>query len=135
MFGITRSTERPAALREQIRRLEEDRDRLTDRNAELILECDKLDAQHQRRLDDIRHTLKMREEAMDLEYKSKEMDLKAEHADELAKVKDAYRDKLEEQLGKENEKLQAMYTEVLQRLPKVSVRQVDGQTHHTERVG
>lgn len=126
---------RKADLMRQIEALEAERDDLTDRNTDLV--NDLAQFKHQRKLeeDELKHTIRMREEALNMEHEKKVLQCERERDAAIAEVKDEYRDKLEARLQVEVTNMKDMYREILQRLPKVSVRQIDGKTEHTERTG
>ena len=73
----------------------------------------------------IAHKLKMREESVDAECARRVADAetKAEKKVivEVGKVKDTYRDKVENQLEKRGDELKGMFAEVLTRLPDISM--------------
>lgn len=75
--------------------------------------------------EEIAHKLKMREEqvAMDASKRIADAEQKAakERDEGIAKVKDKYRDKLENQLEKRGDEMKEMYSEILTRLPDVSL--------------
>ncbi len=75
--------------------------------------------------EDIKHMVKMREERLEIEFEKKNLERQQEKEAEIADVKDIYRDKLEVRLENEVVSIKEMYSEILQRLPTVSVRQVD----------
>ena len=79
------------------------------------------ESEYKRKIDDIEHTVKMREEALELDFKKKEMELNAKHSENIAEVKDKYRDKMESQLGQERDNIKEMYTQILQRLPNANM--------------
>ena len=68
----------------------------------------------------------MREEALNIEHEKRCLENDRKREEEVAKVKDEYRDKLEARLQTEVANIKEMYGEILQRLPKVTVRQFDG---------
>lgn len=75
--------------------------------------------------EDIKHMVRLREERLEVENEKKNLERDREKEKAIATVKDEYRDKMEARLQKEVENIKAMYSEILQRLPKVSVRQMD----------
>ncbi len=142
MFRLTRTGRRSAALVSQITALEATRDTLIDRNRMLEdqayaakIDLDRVKKNREIELDEIAHIGKMRDEASELDFKSRTMDIQRECDEKVADVKDEYRDKMEKQLGTERDNIKEMYVEVLGRLPKVSVRQLDANTKHTENDG
>jgi len=72
--------------------------------------------------EDIKHMVKMKEEALEIEFKKRGMDLEQAKEKAIAIVKDEYRDKMEIRLVKEGENIKEMYGEILKRLPDVNVR-------------
>lgn len=132
MFGFGNG-ERTAQMRKKIEGLETDRDKLVDRNAELSQQIRVKAHEHKLADEDIKHMVKMREEALELEFEKKALELQRKRDKEVADVKDDYRDKMEKQLGQERDNIKSMYESILERLPKVSVRQMDAKTDHTER--
>jgi len=110
-----------------------------DDNAELRAERNKLKREvetlekkvrgleHESKLadEDIKHMVRVREEQLALDYDRKVVELERKTQDEIAKAKDTYRDKLEVRLQAEVDNIKEMYGEILGRLPKVTVRQMD----------
>lgn len=68
---------------------------------------------------EIKHLVKIKDEKRDLEYQKREVEADGKRADEIAKVKDSYQNKVEKHLEKRNDELKEMYTEVLSIVPKV----------------
>lgn len=134
MFGFG-SGQRTEELRKKIERLESERDTLVDRNTGLRKDNVTAAHKHKLQLEDTKHLVKMREEALQLEFDKKALANEREKDTEVATVKDGYRDKMEKQLGAERDNIKSMYESILERLPKVSVRQMDGKTEHTEKTG
>jgi transposase-like protein len=112
-------------LEKRVLSLSDIRDQLLDSNAGLVSENKKLKQTKQMSEEMIAHKLKMREESVDAECAKRisEAETKAEKKiiTEVGKTKDEYRDKLENQLEKRGDELKSMYTEVLTRLPDVSM--------------
>lgn len=75
--------------------------------------------------EDIKHMIRLREERLEVEAEKKQLEREREKQDAIAAVKDQYRDKLEKRLQTEVDNIKAMYAQILERLPKVSVRQMD----------
>lgn len=100
----------------QIERLKKERRSLKDQIADL---------KHEKKIteEDIKHMVRIREERIEVENEKKNLERDREKEQEIAKVKDEYRDKLEERLHKEVENMKEMYTQILQRLPTVEVAQ------------
>ena len=82
-------------------------------------------ASNKRAEEDIKHMVRMRQESLTLEKKEYKVKLDGEKAQEIAKVKDDYRGNLEARLGGEVDRIQEMYSQILERLPTVTVRQRD----------
>lgn len=87
---------------------------------ELECELERLQARKKTEEQELKHMIKMKEEKMQLELDQKKYALQAEKDQEVAKVKDEYRDKLEARLIKETENIKGMYSEILERLPNVN---------------
>lgn len=130
MFGlnkrnVVRLDARVQMLEKRVLSLSDIRDQLLDSNAGLVSENKKLKQTKQMSEEMIAHKLKMREESVDAECAKRisEAETKAEKKiiTEVGKTKDEYRDKLENQLEKRGDELKSMYTEVLTRLPDVSM--------------
>lgn len=130
MFDFLKRTEK--ALQERLVILETRVTRLTDQayaleddNHTLTVENEKLSQKKQMDDEMIAHKIKMREEAMTLDSAKKisEAERKAAKGmDEgIAKTKDKYRDKLENQLEKRGNEMKEMYSEILTRLPDVTM--------------
>ena len=131
MFGFG-TGERGAQLRKKIKSLEADRDRLTDRNSELNAEL--RDQKHTHKLadEDVKHMIKMRAESLEVEFEKKKLTLQRESDKAVASAKDGCRDKMEAQLGAERDNIKSMYESILQRLPKMSVRQMGMRNERVE---
>lgn len=72
--------------------------------------------------EDIKHMVKMKEERLDIEFQKKVMELERKKQEEVAKVKDDYRDKLETNLVAQKDDIKDMYGEILERLPNINAR-------------
>lgn len=83
--------------------------------------------------EDIKHMVKMKEERLDLANEKKQQALEAEFATKnasaelekqqaIGSVKDEYRDKMEVNLVKQVDDMKDMYSEILKRLPDVTVK-------------
>lgn len=90
----------------------------------LELEIEKLKLQKKNEIEETKHLVKLRDEKRELEFKKKEMDVEAEKAIDIAKVKDDYRDKMEAQLKNETDAIKTMYAQILERLPNYNVKHV-----------
>ena len=75
--------------------------------------------------EDIKHMVRLREERIAVENEREALKRDREKETAIAKIKDDYRNKMEQRLQTEVERIKEMYSEILQRLPKVSVRQFD----------
>ena len=104
-----------AELQEEIKKLKKEKETLEGQLRKL---------KHEKKLEeeDIKHMVKMREERLELDFEKKVAANTKEKDDEIAKVKDQYRDKVEEQLEKRATEIREMYDQILKRLPDVSVR-------------
>jgi len=85
------------------------------------------DLKHEKKIteEDIKHMVRLKEEKMAVEAERKEVERDRKSASDIAEVKDTYRDKMETRLQTEVDNIKEMYGQILQRLPKVSVRQYD----------
>lgn len=89
---------------------------------ELTMEIDRLKARKETEELELKHMVKMKEEKMELESQKFKLKCESEKEKAIAKVKDEYRDKLEQRLIKETENIKEMYSEILQRLPNVNAK-------------
>ena len=128
MFNLQWHKRRENQLRAQIDILEErivelrgERERLFDENHNLKTENKTLKVKRQIDEEQIAHKIKMREEQVDLDYKKKLQAAEAKKQEDVAKVKDEYRDKLENELKKRGDELKEMYKQILERLPNVNM--------------
>ncbi len=103
----------------------QERSRLLDENDELKTDNKRLSKKRQIEQEEVAHKLKMREEQVDMDAEKRiaEAERKAakDRDDGIAKVKDKYRDKLENQLEKRGDEMKEMYKEILTRLPDVNL--------------
>ena len=72
--------------------------------------------------EDIKHMVKIHKERNAIELEKKTAELERAKHNEVAKVKDDYRDKMEVRLQTEVATIKEMYGEVLKRLPNVTAR-------------
>lgn len=72
--------------------------------------------------EDIKHMVKINKERNAIELEKKTAELERAKHNEVAQVKDDYRDKMETRLQSEVTNMKEMYGEVLKRLPNVSAR-------------
>ena len=94
---------------------------LREQSHALSLEVEKVKLEKKNEMEETKHLVKLRDEKREIEFKKKEMDLEAEKAKAIAKVKDTYRDKMEAQLKTETENIKVMYGQILERLPNIKV--------------
>lgn len=103
----------------------EQRQSLLEQNDELKVENKKLSQKKQMEDEMVAHKLKMREESVKLDADKRVSESERKSAkqkdDGIAKVKDEYRDKLENQLEKRGDEMKEMYSEILTRLPDVNL--------------
>jgi len=134
MFGMTEKhlKKRCAHLEGRVIDLMKVRDKLEDEVHTIGGEFKKLKLTKKIEEEEIAHKLKMREEEVDLKYEKRSHEIKkgsdesvaknlAECLEKVGAVKDEYRDKIEQNLDKRGDELRSMYTEILGRLPDVSV--------------
>ncbi len=100
-------------LPREVRRLEKEEARLT-KEIETLKHKKKIEEE------DIKHLVKLEKEKNGIEFQKKEMTLQKKHDDDVAKVKDEYRDKLEKHLQEETKNIKEMYGQILERLPNVT---------------
>jgi hypothetical protein len=100
--------------------------RLKEEVAELKIqkkqETEELKLAHKTAEEDIKHLVKLHDEKQVVQFERKSLELERKKDEEIAKVKDEYRDKLEKQLAEETKNIRGMYTEILARLPNVNVK-------------
>lgn len=70
---------------------------------------------------ELQHLIRLQQEKRELEQEQFRVKCTKEKNDAIAKVKDEYRDKIEQQLEARGTELKGMYTEILARLPDVNV--------------
>lgn len=126
MFGMT--DKKKALLESQVEKLEarvialmEERQQLLEDNDGLKVENQKLSKKRQMEQEEIAHKLKMREEQVQMDSDKKVAEAERKADERVAKVKDEFRDKLENQLTKRGDELKEMYKEILTRLPDVNL--------------
>ena len=102
------STKEATAARQELRKVKE----------ELV------EVKHQKKVEeeDIKHMVKMKEERTAVENEKKLLEMEREKDRVIAEAKDAFRDKLEVFLTTQVKDTKEMYTEILGRLPDVSMR-------------
>lgn len=118
MFGNQRSR----SVKQQISALETERDRLND--SLLGAKNDLSELKQKKKMEDenIRHLVRIKEEKVQIEQAKKQVELERQQQEAIAAVKDQYRDKMEVELQKQIARGDRMYSEILARLPDVSVR-------------
>jgi hypothetical protein len=134
MFGIREKhlKKRCVHLETRVTDLMVERDELEDKVHTIGGEFKKLKLTKKIEEEEVQHKLKMREEEVDLKYEKRAHEIekegskfvadnKADCLKEIGEVKDKYRDKVEKTLEKRSDELRSMYTEILARLPDVSV--------------
>ena len=126
MFGLNtkkeaRLVKRMGQLESRIVQLMDEKYSLEERVDGLKLENKKLSTKRQIEEEQIAHKIKMREEQVDLNFEKRVAKIEGEKQKAIAKVKDDYRDKTEKQLEKRGDELKKMYSEILMRLPDVSM--------------
>lgn len=72
--------------------------------------------------EDIKHMVKIHKERNAIELEKKTAELERAKHNEVAEVKDDYRDKMETRLQTEVTNMKEMYGQILERLPKVTAR-------------
>lgn len=114
--------QRSEKVKRQIQNLELERDRLNDSLMSVRNELAELKAKKKREDEEMRHLVKLKESKLDMDYQRKRINNDREKDRAIAAVKDEYRDKMEAELGRQIERMQKMYGEILGRLPNVHVR-------------
>lgn len=71
--------------------------------------------------EDIKHMIKIDRERKDIALEKEKVKLEGEKATAIAKVRDTYRDRTEEQLEKQLTDMRGMYGEILERLPNYNI--------------
>lgn len=123
MFGRkARLEKRVEALEKEVEGLRTERDELDDKNFTLRSELKDLRQQKKVEEEDLKHMVKIKEEKLSIEHEKRGIQLERAKDTEVAKVKDDYRNKIEKGLEERNKEIRTMYTEILERLPNVSVR-------------
>jgi len=82
--------------------------------------------------EDIKHMVRLKEERFKVENERAALERDRTMEKAIATVKDTYRDKLEQRLQLEVDNIRKMYSEILERLPKVTVRQSESVHHETQ---
>lgn len=113
---------RIAELEASVGELTRQRNNLRDEVQEASVSLAALKHQNKMEQEDIKHMVRMKEERLEVEFEQKAMDIRAECAKEISNVKDIYRDKMEENLAGQIDRMERMYGEVLSRLPNIGVK-------------
>ncbi|MGH7239668.1 MAG: hypothetical protein ACREHG_06335 [Candidatus Saccharimonadales bacterium] len=120
LFNSKRYTEEKAHLERRLRDQETELTAMKRERSTLKQELEDLKLKKKIEEEDIKHMVKMKIEQQDIEYEKKALALQREKDEEVAKVKDSYRDKVELQLEKRGSEIKEMYNEILQRLPNIT---------------
>lgn len=104
-----------------VRTLTSERDTLKSDIEGLEKKLRGLEHDHKLADEDIKHMVKIKEEQLEIENDKKAIQLERQFQTDAAKVKDQYRDKMEDQLAHQAENLRGMYDEILKRLPDINV--------------
>jgi len=115
MFGRAKSEQENERLREERRKLK-------DEIVDLGSEVKQLKQDRKVEEEDIKHLLKMKEEAVEIEKQKYQLKCDSEKNIAIAAAKDEFRDKLEALLKGQIRDTKEMYSEILARLPDVNVR-------------
>jgi myosin heavy subunit len=99
--------------KQTIKRLEKERKSLTE-------EVERLKLKKKMEDEDIKHMIKINKERNELEMDKRIMEITSNADNRVGQIKDEYRDKMEIDLRKQNEKMADMYSQILERLPNVS---------------
>lgn len=113
---------RAKKLISKIETLEENKEKLEDEKVELKSEVAGLKSQKKIEEEQIKHLVRIKDEKRDLEFQKREVTKDAARAEEVAKVKNEYQDKLTDQLNKQIDDNNDRYAQILKRLPDVNVR-------------
>jgi len=106
---------------QSIEKLLQEKVELKDSVVELNGEVKQLKQDRKVEEEDIKHMIKMREEALEIDKQKFEMKCEKEKDAAIATVKDAHRDKLEALLQNQINDGKELYTEILARLPSIKV--------------
>jgi hypothetical protein len=121
MWGIYRKTEKTIAEIETIEKLQKKVTALEEERRVLKEEVENLKLKKKIEEEDIKHMVRIKEERLAIDHERKIIELEKKTQDEIAKVKDGYRDKVEGNLEKQIERSEQMYSEILERLPNINV--------------
>lgn len=109
----------------EIETLQEDYDTSREQILKLKEELALLKQEKKITEEDIKHMVRIKEEKLAIQAEREALERDREKEQAIAAVKDEYRNKLEQRLQTEVDNIRQMYSEILERLPKVSVRQLD----------
>lgn len=101
-------------LLKQIWQLKDDKDKLGR-------EIDTLKSKKKIEEEDIKHMIKIKEEAFEIQKQKYSMDNDKKRDDAIGKIKDEYRDKLENWLIQKGKESDQRFVEILARLPNVNM--------------
>lgn len=104
----------------EIERLRRERAAALDEMADVRGELRSLEQKRDAEERDIQHLLKLEREREEVSREKFEAKCEREKDDEIGEIKDQYRDKMEENLQGQIERMERMYGEILQRLPNVT---------------
>lgn len=121
MFGLF-GNRREVELNSRCNELEKERDGLRDQVSEARGQLADFKQQKKAEEEEIKHTLKMERERADIEKIKYQTECDRKMQEEIAKVKDQYRDKMENELRAQIERAGGMYSEILKRLPNISAK-------------
>ena len=122
MFGLKKERDELIKEIDELKRNLGDRDRLRDQVRELGDQIATLKNKKKIEEEDIKHMVRLKEERLEVKSKKMELDMEKSKQDAIAAVKDQYRDKMEERLESEVSNIKEMYGQILERLPKISVK-------------
>ena len=109
-------------LRQKVETLEKEIDILRTERLDLKDEVEDLKLKKKVSEEDMKHLVRMKEEKNEIERQKRINEIEIEKNNEVAAVKDGYRDKMEKQLERETQNIKEMYNEILKRLPNVNVK-------------
>lgn len=115
------SNAKTKALNERVKELEKEVEKYFKERLQLKADLEDLKLKKKTEEEDIKHMVRMKEERMELEKKSYQLDCDRAKDAAIAAVKDEYRNKVEDQLTKRGDDLKTMYGQILERLPNVNV--------------
>ena len=128
MFNVVFGKEKARKLVTTIDTLRKERDDSEEEARKLRATV--ADLKHEQKIteEDIKHMVRIREEKLELDFEKKNLERGRIQQEAIAAVKDEYRDKRETQLEAQNVVTREMYSEILERLPTVSVKQMNRTT-------